>query len=33
MVIDEGINGYQNDHRLEAKTCIEDNQSESVSVP
>ena len=33
MIIDEEINGYQNDDTREAKTCIEDSQSESASVP
>ena len=33
MTIGKEINGYQNGHTLEAKTCIENSQSESVSIP
>ena len=33
MEIGKEINGYQNDHTLEAKTCMKNSQSESESIP
>ena len=33
MTIDKEINGYQNDHTQEAKTCMKNNQNESESIP
>ena len=33
MAIDDEINGYQYDHTLKAKACMENDQSESECVP
>ena len=33
MTIGKEINGYQNNYTLEAKTCIENSQSESETIP
>ena len=33
MTIGKKINEYQNDYTLEAKTCMDNNQSESESIP